>query len=402
MESHQLARSCSNAKKLLMLIAVGIHILTAHELLAQKRAIDAQLKIESSVDLCSKDSTFILTVNLGTLKTEDSLLLYDMSLSFPLSRARFIQVLYSNTLSAGLEYKDHVVTARNVLRVYGFNVSSPIVGSAPLFAALFKVVGACTDSIPIGFNSVPDANPEAKVYYRSLEGTPVPLKIQDSPLRSLKFEFSNDTIAFSSLRDSQQVQVNVTVPGSARLYTLGMRLHYDTSAIRVTDVGSLTEADSIMSQVTGSGLDVVMRSLTGLNNTSGITFWIRRTDSSSTIRNIQIDMFDKDSCACITRSQDDTVAVLYKPVNVAVDEHESTDDSADETLINNGDVWEFNKPSGLSLTAHVFSLVGKHIMQIPVTDGHQIHIDKKFLDGGVYLVSFTTSSGMRRMKKIFN
>ncbi len=392
----------SIAKIRTLILAAGILILAAGSMRSQpKRPLDASVHITNSVDLCSLDSTFIVTVDVGPLFVADSVLLYDISLSFPSDRMRYKSVLFQGTLSENLETKDYNARDSGRIRVYGFNVMKPIAGDKPLFAVLFQYKGECSDSSVIGFGSLPDINAEAKVYYRTLTAAKVDLKIADAPSRSLKLNFSNDTLVFTQGQSRLASSVRVTIADNARLHNVVIGVQRPPSSFTIDSLASIRSTDTLEIDSINSLMRVSVKSKTGqyLQNDCGFTFQIHSNSADSAVASIQTLLLGKDTCACVTRWLGDSTTLVRKAnATSSVDE----DVEHRPQVYRNGDVWELKVPKNFSGILRLYDCRGLLVYQHRVDYEDHLAIGRSMFSVGVYVATFTDDRGNTHYTMIFN
>ncbi len=381
----------SSKSKFFVLLAASVFTLAAVGAKAQ-RALDLKLECDRTVDLCSTDSTFILTCSVGSLVAADSVLLYDIRLGFPADKVSFRQVLFTNTLSEGLENKDYNAKTSGEIRVYGFNLFKPIVGSKVLFAVQFKLKASCTDSTTIDFAALPELNAEAKVYINSLSKVVVPATIVDSRSRSLNFNFSNDTIVFTKFDQTQSFECRAQVPAEASLQFVDIALEYNTLHFRLNKLEAVNTTDSVLFDTTQIPHRVHLRRIDGsmLGQNFGFRAEMLAVDSSVKQQSLLMArLLGKSSCACVTRDTADSVVVI---TNISTSTSQNVSNT-DYVLRSDGDVWELRNMTESSVELYVYTLLGALVLQEQIEATTSMAIDRSKLPKGPCFIRLQSPQG---------
>ena len=386
--------------KLFVFLAASVFTLAAVGTKAQ-RPLDVVLQCVNSVDLCSSDSTFILTCSVGNLSASDSVLLYDITLSFPTDKLTYRQVLFSNTLSEGLENKDYNAKVNGEIRVYGFNVFKPIVGSKALFAVQFKMHAGCEDSTTIDFSTLPTFNQEAKVYVNALDRTTVPIHIEDLTSRSLNFKFSNDTIVFTKFGQSLTLECTASTNAKANLEYADIELHFDTQKFRLQKLEAVNTTDSVSLDTTHQKWFVHVQRFDGgaLSTQFGFRVFLQLQDTTNSKPGLfSATLLGKNVCACITRDTADSVVVI---TNVQPNTGIGISD-ADFQLKSDGDVWELRNMTDDPVDVKIYSVLARLAYQSLVQAQSTMVIDRSKLPRGLCAIQYQTQQDQFKKQLKFN
>jgi hypothetical protein len=113
------------------------------------------LRAESQrvVNTCLDEPTGLITVGLGEIFAADSLMLFDITLTYDFTKIVFTDLLIQGTLSeqiTGIGKPIFNTSVPGEARVSAFTISTPIKGDKPLFAVRGVPTSDCNDSIEIG------------------------------------------------------------------------------------------------------------------------------------------------------------------------------------------------------------------------------------------------------------
>lgn len=355
--------------------------------LAQRRPIDCSVSVVSGIDHCSLDSTVIVTIDCGPLLSSDSLLLYDITLKYPVSKLSFRQVLYQNTLSENLDSRGYRILDSSAIRVYGFNVTRFLSGSKPLVALVFKHKANCTDSIPFEFAFLPEFNPESKVYIREMRSAVVPIATAYDKNRSLTFQFSNDTIVLPSNRTSFIAPLKFQLNGTNR--TRAISLSFEISPLLVFD--SIKASDYLDFERFDSGNSPTIR-ITAVANRilpmvdSLVLCFSHYGTSSTDAEFVRIRKISWDTCSCLSLGVGDSLQVKKETIS-----HVS-DDGYTVNITSDGDVWDIENRTDAPALVDVVNMHGQVVWNVDLGPGERNRTLSTLMPSGVYLARITTTN----------
>lgn len=180
-----------NAKLLSFWLVAGV--LTALPAHAQ-RTVDVVLNALTRADLCS-DRQVVVTIGLSEpLYSSDSLLLFEVAVSYDPQRLQFLAPLFSGTLVEDADYRGSGMIDSATVRIYAFNVMRPLVGMRPLCGLLFRYRQDCPDTTRMWIPYEPEKNAEAKIAYGKLGSVLVEAIEPESPQRSLTVQFPDSLV----------------------------------------------------------------------------------------------------------------------------------------------------------------------------------------------------------------
>jgi hypothetical protein len=370
------------------LMAAALMVAASTNVIGQRRPLDCSVKVFAPVDVCSGDSSFIVTIECGPLSAVDSLLLYDISVRFPASKVSFKQVLYQNTLSENLETKGYGSRDTGVIRVYGFNITRFLSGSKPLVALLFKHAAGCADSIEIGFSSLPEFNPEAKVYVRETRSALVPFSRTDDKKRSLTFQFSNDTIVLREGTSSFTTGLSWMLNGGARANSFSFKIR-SAGEVRIDSI-SHEQRHLVDDSVDGGSRLLQIRGRSGRSISSdSITLHCSTSEMVSTNLGIlEVSDFYVDTCSCTSSYAPDSLKV-NRQVASGVENHVEG-----FHMTSNGDVWEIENRTDADATAELVSMTGTVVWRGGIDANGFAILSSPLLVSGVYLVKVVSPKGL--------
>ncbi len=369
-------------------VAVMVFIAATSDVVSQRRAIDCSINVVNNIDYCSKDSTFLVTIDVGSLTTADSVLLYDITLKYPATKLQFLQVLYQNTLSEALETKSYGSRDTGEIRVYGFNVFRFISGSKPLVALLFKHKAECIDSLVVSFASLPEFNQEAKVYPRDLRSAVVPILIPFVASRSLKFQFSNRTIVLPEKENRFVSRLGWSVASPRGIRDLNITFTLSDSLIIDSVATSASVTASIKSQQTSANLQLLPRSSFLTANDSIELYMTTARESSSGFSDVvKISAARWDTCSCVSAGVFDSVVVVRAPVSSV------SNDVNSFVIRSDSGVWELNNKTGADAAVQIADLQGQIVWSSFVRISESVILQTDTFPAGVFFVRASTASG---------
>lgn len=272
------------------------------------------LRTYRTIDVCSSERRWLIAPYLGNIRSTDSLASFDITIGFDTTNVRPTDVLSENTLSF-MSYFPATMTLviPGEMRIYGFNVTTNMVGDKPLFAVAGNFVGSCTDSIAFSFPWPPTFNEEFKKKITVLRSEKVEVVATPKKDNRLGVTFERDSLSIDGRDSVQTVQSRVafgsTVPRSSKLTWTVL----DTSNVNIDSVSVAgVKAATVSTSSTGATADVQLVS----NDQPVAQLLLRnRTSERQASARIVCSMEIKDTCACVSSMVVDTLYVtLTNPI----------------------------------------------------------------------------------------
>jgi len=364
-----------------------VFISATSDVVSQRRAIDCSINVVNNIDYCSKDSTFLVTIDIGSLTTADSVLLYDVTLKYPATKVQFLQVLYQNTLSEALETKSYGSRDTGEIRVYGFNVFKFISGSKPLVALLFKHKAECTDSLSLSFASLPDFNQEAKVYARELRSAVVPIVIPFVASRSLKFQFSNRTIVLPEKENRLVTNLGWSVASPRGIRDLSFTLTWSDS-LTVDSIASSPAVSAVLNSQNRSATLRLMSLSSFLPANDSLKLYVssQRDAATEFSDRMRISSLTWDTCSCVSVGIMDSLEVSRTVVS------DVSNETTEFVVRSDGGVWELINRTGADAAVQIVNLQGQTVWSSSVRMTETIILRTDNYPNGVYFLRASDSS----------
>ncbi|MBX7153933.1 MAG: hypothetical protein U0Y96_01285 [Candidatus Kapaibacterium sp.] len=373
------------------IVVTGIYIPVTTDAWAQ-RTQELDIKVDTIIDYCG-DKNIVVLINAGEISENDKLNLYEFSIGFDKSKVKFIDVLKSGTLSENLEYVISGIQDTGVVRVSGFNVTKYIKGNKPIIGLLFRYVGVCNQKVYFDNRFTPETNENAKIKFEYSKIGESKLQIVDKPERSLKIEFSNDTIKVGLSELIKSVLIpNVPIGSSTKWLSIKLGLEnqfvIDSAKLNDTSKVSLSIKNDILHYVSKVG------NLGGSIPTSLYMRWINNTGEPIGITG---QIINYDTCACISKAVSDTLYIAREELSSNRDNYSEPPNLIE--VIHNSNVWEL-KSSEDMLRVSVYNVLGTLIRQFDERSYKTLIIDKRNIPNEISFLRIEFVNGKTTTMKL--
>lgn len=368
-----------------MMLAV---VLAAGTLTAEDTA---RIRSYRTVDVCSGEKRFTIAIDLGLIVASDSLVSFDITIGYDTLMIRPTDVLKEGTLSSQMQYGPvFTKIVPGEMRVAGFNVLRPVIGSVPLFAIAGDYLGDC--------GSIASFT------------TPWPHEFNEEFKRRFTTTVS-DTIA--------------TVAVGKHRQDLGTVIAFDTleipgkDSVRVLDVkanvimGSVSKYEMML--ITSDSVTAIMENVTlvGVTNqqfyrdspqrirvefeTDGMVDVVAQCSIRSTTaakvatQQVRSELKVIDSCHCVKSTSMDSVQIVSKQepvVSVA-----SPVDARIERLIVANNIVYFQCDHGQTNVITVSDLLGRVVLTTTSSQASNPLISLEHLPAGTYIINAECGRG---------
>lgn len=288
-------------------------ILLAIMMVASRGTSEAQtadtLAIRSlrTIDVCGTETTALLTINLGEIYFADSLLSFDITLSYDTTYLRPGIALSSGTLSAQLSWMDGPLTNSAIpgeFRVFGASVLTPAKGNLPLVAVTMDAKKLlCGVQTPIGLAYAADFNPEFRRRYEVWQGDTVRFIARQQQQADLGTSFDGDTIELSGKDNVAMVPIRIVTSA-----TTSRPLQIEVTA---SDVDKAT-IDSVVVQGVRGDVDtsggMALLTVPGTDTIVTGTVYIRQRTADSSVSKLVCRVVPT-TCMCRVPGKVDTLVV---------------------------------------------------------------------------------------------
>ena len=295
---------------------------------------DDTLNIRSlrSIDVCGSEKSALIAIDLGEIYFSDSLMSFDITLSYDTTYLIPGSVLSNGTLSQQLSWMDGPIlnaAEPGELRVFGASILTPAKGNLPLVAITADAKSMiCGVTTPIELVYPADFNPEFKRSYSLWKGDSVRFIARQVDIATKGFSFEVQDVTIGGTDSTIDVPFVVT-NRSRDNNDLTVQL-----ALASTDGVLIDRAYIGNNAVTvAQGRDTVWITLSGTDTVHQGTLRLRQvtTDSLSTVLTGSI---MATACACtIPKKTDQRVVKTTLSTSTGIDEKDIDDDPV-ITLIN--------------------------------------------------------------------
>lgn len=251
----------------------------------------------------------IITLDIGPVAKMDSLFGYNYRINFDNEIIDFHTVLYINTLSEGLQYKNtFFYNSEGYVEGYGANLTGPpVTGDRPLLGLFGDFLGDCKDTalVSIDYLEFTDEFGKKIEYYNNIELHSV---IEDTEDSYLSFDFQEDTVkdfnedmlAYSNISlettkglNLEEVEMQILLSDPENFEILNVNPVSDKIEIRNT---SISKDKAYVKFIMLEDVEL----LEALNIE---IFQRNKTDKTALI---ETNVLKVNDCACITRFNDDS------------------------------------------------------------------------------------------------
>lgn len=338
------------------------------------------LRIQSYrlVDVCSNERRWLLAVNVGTIRTNDSLVSFDITIGYDRTKLRPTDVLKEGTLSAGMAYEPFLNTVvPNEMRIAGGNIIKTVQGDVPLVAVAGDFLGDCMAIDTLGYPWPATFNSEFKKRFTVVRFDTVKAiaKAKSNFNSGIRSNTESLTIA------SGERFIDFTVVGSqlkADSTPYRFRFKNSNGKILLVNGADVKGLIDVQESQTSDGLVVQARS-TQQQPEITIRYEITsasRPDSATVIMSTE----DLSDCTCERSTLIDTVSIKINPT-VSV----SSTDERIEAIIQQNDAVHVQCDHEEMKTVQVYSLAGQLIETITLNKTDTV-IATSSLSAGSYVV----------------
>lgn len=202
-----------------MRLIILLAVFTAASRWTSAAVADDTLNIRSlrSIDVCGSEKSALIVIDLGEIYFSDSLMSFDITLSYDTTYLIPGTVLSSGTLSQQLSWMDGPFLNAAVpgeLRVFGASIMTPAKGSIPLVALTADAKRLiCGVTTPIGLSYPADFNPEFKRSFTLWNGDSIRFVARQTTDAKTGFTSAFDTVVIGGKDSTERVPFTVTTNG---------------------------------------------------------------------------------------------------------------------------------------------------------------------------------------------
>jgi hypothetical protein len=376
-------------------------ILLVTVLVASRQASEAQLndtlKIRSlrEINVCGSATEALLSIDLGEIYFADSLLSFDITLSYDTTYLRPGVALSSGTLSEQLSWMDGPLTNAVIpgeFRVFGASILTPAKGNLPLVALTMdaqRVV--CGVSTPIELAYPADFNPEFRRDYSLWQGDSIRFVAKQTIRTDLGTSFDEDTKVLPGKDSISRVPFSVTLP-SAKWQPMMVTL--ESSDPKIVVIDSL-EIVGVLGVVTGEGAQASAE-VSGSDTVVRGSAWIRQITQDSLIAEITAGVIAT-SCMCDVPAKADTLRLTTTStvLSSAGDDDKADIDGGTEISIVD-EMMTIQGDHEYPMIVRVYDVFGRILSDNQImSPQHTVQVGK--LPRGPYVITMETRGRTKRM-----
>jgi hypothetical protein len=272
------------------------------------------LRTYRTVDVCSSERRWLIAPYLGNIRSADSLASFDITIGFDTTNVRPTDVLSENTLSSGIYFPATMtLVVPGEMRVFGFNVTSNMVGDKPICAVAGNFVGSCTDSINFTFPWPPTFNEEFKKKVTVLRSEQVQVVATPKRDNLLGVKFDLDTLKIDGRDSVQSVQSQISFGAASPRTAIFRWTILDSTNVAID---SISVNDVVSSEITIGSMSASATVQFASNRNPTVELRVRnKTSQTNAMAKIVSSMQVLDTCACVTSGLADTLNVsLTNPI----------------------------------------------------------------------------------------
>jgi hypothetical protein len=259
------------------------------------------LRAESQrvVNTCLDAPSALVTVELGEVLAADSLMLFDITLTYDFTKIVFTDLLIQGTLSEQITGIGRPILNTSIpgeARVSGFTISTPIKGNKPLFAVRGVPAADCRDSIEIGLAFV-EFNPEFKRTVDVWRGDTIDVRTIARPVESISASFRTTTDTTRGLDSTVSVELIIE---HASVPMTPIHVLISSSGVHTIDTVIAATDHTVIEEQTGDGNTRSMIIAPSSDSEPFVLSVLYRSTSQDTaVTESVVTLSISDSCTCL-------------------------------------------------------------------------------------------------------
>ena len=294
---------------------------------------DDTLNIRSlrSIDVCGSEKSALIAIDLGEIYFSDSLMSFDITLSYDTTYLIPGTVLSNGTLSQQLSWMDGPFLNAAVpgeLRIFGASISTPTKGNIPLVALTADAKRlTCGVTTPLGLAYPADFNPEFKRSFGFWNGDSVRFIARQTVNPTEGFSLEMNEILIGGKDSTVEIPIRVTTSGRNNEELIA-RIDFEGSGV-IIDSATLGGTAMVISQDKLSASLI----LTGTDTLFNGSVWLRQVTTDSITLTLTGSV-EATACACLVPGKRQQVQVMTTTSTLTGTVETDIDDDPDITLIN--------------------------------------------------------------------
>lgn len=316
-----------------MRLIILLAVITAASRWTSVAVADDTLNIRSlrSIDVCGSEKSALIAIDLGEIYFSDSLMSFDITLSYDTTYLIPGTVLSNGTLSQQLSWMDGPFLNAAVpgeLRIFGASIFTPAKGSLPLVAMTVEAKRLiCGITTPIGLAYPAEFNPEFKRSFGLWNGDTIRFIARQTVNPDEGFALEVNEVLVGGKDSTVQFPIRVTTSGRNN-EELTARIDFEGSGV-IIDSATLGGTAMIISQDKLSASLILRGTDTLLNGSVSL-----RQVTTDSITLTLTGSIEATACACTVPGKRQQVQVMTTTSTLTGIVETDIDDDPDITLIN--------------------------------------------------------------------
>lgn len=316
-----------------MRLIILLAVITAASRWTSVAVADDTLNIRSlrSIDVCGSEKSALITIDLGEIYFSDSLMSFDITLSYDTTYLIPGTVLSNGTLSQQLSWMDGPFLNAAVpgeLRIFGASIFTPAKGSLPLVAMTVEAKRLiCGITTPIGLAYPAEFNPEFKRSFGFWNGDSIRFIARQTVNPTEGFSLEMNEVLIGGKDSTVEIPIRVTTSGrnneelTARIDFEGSGVIIDSANLGGTAM--VTSQDKMSALLTLRGTDTLVNGSVSLRQVTMDSTTLTLTGS-----------IEATACACTVPGKRQQMRVTTTTSTLTGIVETDIDDDPDITLIN--------------------------------------------------------------------
>ena len=381
-------------KRLIILLAV----MAAASRWTSVATADDTLNIRSlrTIDVCGSEKSALLSIDLGEIYFADSLLSFDITLSYDTTYLIPGTVLSNGTLSAQLSWMDGPIMNAAIpgeMRIFGASIMTPAKGALPLVAVTADAKRLiCGVQTPITLAYPADFNPEFRRSFATWRADTVRFEARQRADNGLGITIEEERVKLDSVGSTVSIPVRITTATKDNQYHEliitggnGSTFDVDSVTIQNTTLDMSADNDTIVVPLVGQDSvmngSIVLRQLVNDSTTGKLSFSIRTA-----------------ACACVRPARTDEILIETTEVLTSSVSGRDTDD--DPAIIVANGLLQIQGDHEYPANVEVYDVYGRLLLQALIEHRHETVRLPTLPPGPVVLV--ITSGGRTKREMQWN
>ncbi len=284
------------------------------------------------VDVCSSERRWLIAPTLGTIRSLDSLMSFDITIGYDTAVTRPTDVLTEGTLSANLDYKPTMSTVvPGEMRIAGFNILTPMIGDKPLVAIAGEFRGTCTTLDSMSFTWPASFNEEFKKVVTIYSTEPIIAVANARTRNDVGMDVENDSVTIEGRDSVKTVVSQIQMGGLQNVEASATFRILDTNVVHIANL-KLTSAELQRIEMVDAGNVIVHFKQEG-SSSPVVEMEVRSTSNLEIAQTvIQTSLEINDTCGCVRPGKVDSIKVIS--TNPMVYVSSSADENTADLVVN--------------------------------------------------------------------